>query len=272
MNLKILAYTNPNQHHWHHVNAFVRGLESHGHNVEIVKDNIVRDCDLMIMWAHKKTRHQQAQKEKGKDYLILERGYIGDRVEWTSCGFNGLNGRADFVNQNIDDNSRSKKFKYLMQPYNRSPGHYIVIMGQIANDASVVKIGFNKWLDKTYEQLKKVSFKKIYYRPHPLDANPYIPTGLKVIKGDLHDVIKRAYVVVTLNSNSGVDSVLAGTPTITCDRGSMAYDVSDHDLNLIYSPIIKTRSEWFNKLAYCQWSMEEMADGTAWKHLRGFYD
>jgi hypothetical protein len=35
-----------------------------------------------------------------------------------------------------------------------------------------------------------------------------------------------------------------------------------------YRPDIDTVQEWLNDVSYCQWSMDEMKDGTCWRHLR----
>ena len=143
-------------------------------------------------------------------------------------------------------------------------------MGQVSSDASVSHIGFNNWLQSTYMALEQITDKKIYYRPHPLEKEPYIPEGLEVLPGELHHALS-AYCVVTLNSNSGVDAVLNGTPCITMDKGAMAWDVTDHHLNAIIDPQTYDLDQWLNEMSYSQWSTDEMKNGEAWEHLRGFY-
>jgi hypothetical protein len=79
--------------------------------------------------------------------------------------------------------------------------------------------------------------------------------------------LQGAHAVVTFNSNTGVDAVIAGVPIFTIDRGSMAWEVSDHDLSEIEKPNLYDREQWAHNLAYTQWTMAEMAGGWAWSHL-----
>jgi hypothetical protein len=51
------------------------------------------------------------------------------------------------------------------------------------------------------------------------------------------------------------------------DPGSMAWDVTEHDLSRIEFPIKPDRDQWAANLAYTQWTMDEMARGWAWAHL-----
>jgi len=73
----------------------------------------------------------------GRDVLVMERGYIGDRTHWTSLGWNGLNGRARVPLAPADGGARfERNYSRLMHPYNPA-GHYALIIGQVPGDASL---------------------------------------------------------------------------------------------------------------------------------------
>ena len=72
MNFKIMAQER--LHHWPYMMAFKDGLARHGVYPDIVTDNAIPDCDLLIMWSARKKAHIKYQKNNGKNYLILERG------------------------------------------------------------------------------------------------------------------------------------------------------------------------------------------------------
>ena len=72
--------------------------------------------------------------------------------------------------------------------------------------------------------------------------------------------------VVTFNSNTGVEGVLAGVPTVTMDEGAMAYPVTGHKLVDIVTP---DRMAWAYALAWKQWRMEEMFSGVCWDVVSG---
>lgn len=244
--------------------AFKSGLERHGIfvNVKLWMDE--PDSDLSVIWGV----HNQRIVNHDLDCLVLENGYIGDRKLWVSCGFNGLNGRADFVRWKADDERLWSVRDYLRPQKFRDDGD-IVIMGQVPTDASVKRIGYDKWLNNTIADIKQITEKRIYLRPHPLDGNKY--NKIETICGSLQDALNMAACIVTLNSNSGVDATLAGAPCIATDIGSMAWDVTNHNISDILNLKFFDREQWLKEMSYCQWSMAEMFNGDAWEHLKGYY-
>jgi len=73
--------------------------------------------------------------------------------------------------------------------------------------------------------------------------------------GPLAKALAGAAVVITWNSNTAVDAILAGKNTTAADKGSMAWEVSD-------------REAWAHALAWRQFSQDELTSGFAWEHLR----
>jgi hypothetical protein len=56
---------------------------------------------------------------------------------------------------------------------------------------------------------------------------------------------------------------------IAIDRGSMAWDMARHEITL--KRITPNRDQWLYDLAYKQWTLEEIAAGEAWEHLKKRY-
>jgi len=73
--------------------------------------------------------------------------------------------------------------------------------------------------------------------------------------------------VVTFNSNSGVEALLQGVPVLAFDEGSMVWSLCNRSLSDIESPSLPDRAQWLNDLSYAQWTLAEMKEGLAWKHL-----
>lgn len=261
-------------HSYKYEQAFANGLKAHGHTVlDYPWNSEPGNIDLAVIWSIKNIRLITYFKERNINYVVLERGYIGDREKWTSCGFNGLNGHADFCNKDSDD-KRLHHVKKYMKPIREEKGDYIVIMGQVSGDSSVKYIGFNNWLDKIYKEIRHEGRGRLYYRPHPLEKEPYIPEGLEVIKGSLKQVICNAHCVATLNSNSGVDAILAGVPVFADDEGSMVRDLRMGIFDSISTPYIpeERRNQWLKDMSYTQWTIEEMELGETWDHLKKRYE
>jgi hypothetical protein len=83
----------------------------------------------------------------------------------------------------------------------------------------------------------------------------------------IEEDFKNAWAVVTFNSNSAVESVIAGIPSFVDDHGSMAFEVSNRNLIYLDDPKTPEREQWAYNLAYCQWTHEEMRSGETWAHL-----
>ena len=257
--------------------AFAEGLALHGITPEVLELGAAPSGDapdLAVMWGHNRREIQARQRAAGRDYLVIERGYVGDRFVFASIGLNGLNGRAEFnTADKADDDSRWRKhFADLMAPW-RDVSNGVgdcLVMGQVAGDASVRNVNITRWYQEIVDQIRRHRpGQRIRFRVHPNQKQRSCPAHAIAVDHDepLTVSLSSARFVVTFNSNSGVDAVLAGVPTVTLDEGAMAWPVTSHDLaRPFYQP---DRTAWANRLAWCQWSVEEIASGEAWAHIRG---
>lgn len=241
------------QHTWG--GAFAEGLRRHGWEVTLSSDP--RVCDLLVLWGVRRQHWIKQQLARGGEVVILERGYLADRFEWTSVSFGGeLNGRAEFRGPFHDGSRWEKHFAHLMQPWRQRPDGPVVIMGQVPGDQAVRAIDIDRWCKCTAEHYQEQG-RKVIIRKHP---------KVQPVQRPLADVLAEAERVVTFNSNSGVDAVLAGVPTIAVDRGSMAWDVTGHDLK--EDPPTPDRTAWAHRLSWCQWRMDEMRSGACWDAIQ----
>lgn len=256
------------KHHSFWGNSFAEGLRSHGIEPQITIGYNPSDCDLAVFWGHHERARaiMEAQLSRGLHYLVMERGYFGDRFAWTSLGYDGHNGRADFCNTK-SSGDRWRRHRRRMKAWN--PGNeYILLIGQVPTDAAIAKINIEKWYDETVTWLKDITDIPIKFRPHPMTMQPVPIENPKATNRQLHRDIKNARCVVTFNSTFGVDSILAGIPVITVDQGSMVWSIASHDLADVTNPPMPERKQWAHDLAYCQWSKEEIESGIAWEHLK----
>lgn len=256
--MKIIIYTGRADHQQTHARAFHSGLRRHGIDAPVLSiASSPVECDLAVMWSARHKAHQSA----ARDYLVMERGYLGDRTLWTSLGFNGLNGRAEFRGCGGPERFE-RHFGADLKPWRRG-GQYAVVMGQVPGDQSIDGVNIDAWYASAIVGAREC-WDRVFFRPHPL-ARKVAPPGVQIIEGDLRSVLSGAGLVVTYNSNSGVDAVLAGCPTVAADRGSMAWDVSARDMQTV----TPDRSEWAARLAWCQWTLEEIESGEAWARIGG---
>jgi len=250
--------------------AMKSGLEAHGLSVEISEKSI--GCDLAIIHGLRRFSHfAKWQRARKRDFLVVERPYLGGKG-FMSLGFNGLNGRADFQNKQSPPDRWEAKFAYHLKPW-RPSGRYVLVTGQIATDKALGP--FAPQLDYQWlvDDIRSMTDLPIVYRGHPKESKwkaPH-PIGARRKKGTLSMALKDAFCTVTISSTTSVDSVLAGTPCIVLDKGSMAWPVCGKSVMDLLQPPRPDRTQWAYDMAYTQWSLREIASGEAWEHLKKKY-
>lgn len=207
------------------------------------------------------------QRRLRRRTVVLETGYIfrGDGPEhYYAAGFEGLNGRADFRNQN----SPADRWGLLQaQGVHYKPWRYgddVMVCGQVPWDASVDHTEHVEWIHGTIARLKQITNRRIVFRPHPqapFSAVGEIPVETGPVAWD------RVHACVTFNSNTAVEAALQGVPVFVDDIGSMALRIANRNLRDIDNPALPSRQQWAYDLAYTQWTPKEMRGGLAWRHL-----
>jgi hypothetical protein len=237
--------------------AFCEGLKRKGWSAELSTEP--QPCDLLVMWGIRRQDIIARQKAAGGAVCILERGYLGDRFAWTSVSFGGgLNGRGEFRGHHQDASRFHKHFGALMQPW-QTGGGYALLIGQVPGDQSIRNVNIDAWYQQSAAALKAAGWTDVRFRPHPKASTlPRGPSGIPVIGGTLATAMAGAGVVMTFNSNTGVEAALFGRPVVAMDRGSMAWDVAGHQVTEIVTP---DRSSWAARLAWCQFSRDEIETG-----------
>ena len=238
----------PHQHNW--CTAMGEGLVRHGWTVK--HTNAYELCDLVCFWGVRMQDQIKQAQNHGSDICILERGYIGDRKHYTSVSFGGqLNGRAEFRGP-LQNPSRWEQCGHSLQPWDPQADGYALIMGQVQGDASVTGVRLDNWYRQARLDLEAQGWVDIRFRPHPITTR----VGTQV---DLATELAGAALVVTYNSNSGVDAILAGRPVIAYDHGSMVWELSGQQC--------PDRLTWAHAMAWKQWTKDEMQSGECWEAL-----
>jgi hypothetical protein len=125
------------------------------------------------------------------------------------------------------------------------------------------------WPD--YERIKLEAIRKVYpkhrivFRPKP-GSEP--PPGIDCdhwTGGDIEDVLRGASLVVCRHSNVAVDACIAGIPVV-CEGGAAAAIYGD-DLKAPRSVCREDRLRFLQRLAWWQWSSQQIRQGEFWPWL-----
>lgn len=249
--------------------AFASGLRRHGWKADI-GEVVTGSPSLVVLWGVRKRRVIDQANREGCEVCILERGYLGNRLAWTSVAFGGgLNNRGQFRGTSDDPARFNKHFPNAIQLWRPKDDGYALLIGQIPNDMSLDPVGgcLDDWYRQASEAMRARGY-DVRFRPHPgavergyREAVPGAPT----INGTLQQALAGAALAVTFNSNAAVDAVLAGLPTLACDEGAMAWPVVGHGLE---DPVtMPDRSAWAARLAWKQWTLGEMESGECWARI-----
>lgn len=247
-----------------HMTSLGFGLQRHGVHCTYYNDYepLGEDVTFAVCWGWRRGSRIRGEGFKGP-ILVAERAYLPDRFEWTSLGWDGLNGRARWPVAQDAGERFWRNWGHLACEWERVDGYHLVI-GQVLGDSALTMVDFPKWVQETIEGLDRLG-QDVYFRPHPeavKRGQAFPGTGHLTMGGSLSEALAGAACVVTWNSNTGVDAVLAGVPAITMDEGAMALPVSSHS---IYEPLVTPdRTEWFRDMAWKQYLLSEIQSGFAW--------
>lgn len=247
------------QHQLSHQRALCEGLAAHGIETKTSFSENSVDTQKVACWGW---RRGKILRERGHDVLIMERGYIGDRFHYTSLAWNGLNGHATFPDYPVDNGERFALHGGVLKPWNKG-GEYALILGQVPGDASLKGRDLVPWYSEMAIQIQQLTGLGVLFRPHPDLKKKGMVQNVRNTSpstGTLQEALEGAAFSVCFNSNAAVDSILAGVPCVAGDKGTMAWDMCSPSIIDIRRP---EREAWAHKLAFTQWSMEEIRSGEA---------
>ena len=213
--------------------------------------------------------YKWCQKEK-RDFYFMDHGYFTnahDSPHWLRIT---KNKHCQNVLQERPADRYEKYFKQEIKPW-RKDGSKVLVLPPTNAISNFFRV--ENWLENTLNTLKKNTDRTIDVREKPY--NPTIEIDnvgatVKVDRPTKHQGNinwKDYYATVTYNSNTMVASLTNGVPVFCDPNNSAATPISETDFSKIETPKYGDRIALFSSLAYNNWSMAEMADGTAWRML-----
>jgi hypothetical protein len=194
-------------------------------------------------------------------FWFIDSGYtnfIEPNKKWHRLVRNHLHFNRNFV----APANRLDIFPSFPQPW-RQDGTKILIVEPGEFAAGIMHVEAKSWGQQAAEELKKYTDRPIEFRSK---TNKKTRASLyqQLLTGDY-------YCTVSINSNSAVESIWAGVPAITLNK-HVSNPVTRSNLseinNLYYGPL----GDWLAWLSYCQFTFDELMDGTALDIVRRYHN
>jgi hypothetical protein len=159
---------------------------------------------------------------------------------------------------------RFRKFNKKFTPWKRD-GRKILVAAPDEKPCKFYGITKEEWIKQTVATIKQ-------YTDRPVEVRE---RAQKRIDRTVNDTLQTAldndvFALVTYNSVAAIESIFYGVPAFTLAPANAATPVALQDLSQINSPYYADQDKlyaWANHLAYGQFHIKELKDGTARKIL-----
>jgi hypothetical protein len=277
---------------------FIKGVKTCGDNGIIIDESKIIDSDVAVIqgFVHEEGKRAPhltfrknillSQTNKNKRTIIADSNLFLYSDPQNTHGYLRLSYDGIFPNTgeycyDKPDPKRWEKIKrdlkLELKPW-RSTGSHILLCLQRNGGWSMKGLTIVDFFNNIIKEIRKYSDRPILVRTHPGDKKSglykHLLTGKNIIVSDkllLRDDLKNSWATVIYNSSPGVASAIEGIPVFVIDPEFSQYrEVANLDLSQIENPVFPDREHWVHKMAQCHWNFSEIADGTAWKHMRNW--
>lgn len=239
-------------------------------NGELTTD-INSDKPLVVRGVTSKTEMDQCQ-EQGRDYYFIDTGYVGN---FPSIG----NPKGSKIWHRIVKN-KMQHDEIIPSPVDRwnvlfrqDPNlqfkgwkkfnKKILFVPPNPKACKAFDIDYDKWMAETLSEIRK-------HTSMPIETRIKGSRSDRNHKNTIYDALEGAYAVVTFNSIAALEAVLWGVPVfvaVPCAASPLA----SNDITKINEPFYPSdeqiKQQCYN-IAYGQFTMDEIVNGTAWKILK----
>lgn len=293
--MRVTLYLSTNRRETELKNILTRGFKQHGINVDYSSNSDWAEIntDLAVFVGVKSRKLYRACIEAGVVPLFIDKAYF--RTPTSDYYYRASLGgyQPPYLRDMKKSSDRLERLKVKLHP-RRIGGSRVVFAGSSRKYCEFHEIGdVHEYARRVCTELyfKLHGKKRIIYRPKPswwsnhgayetkVDNDVYrVPAHTEFSSPNelLSHILPDTHCLVTHGSNAAVEALVAGVPVIMLsNRGaSPVYDLCDHQLDNVlnpYWPSNKERITILSNLAHCQFSLEEMANGTMWEELKQWY-
>lgn len=234
--------------------AFDAGLRRLGFQVISGPPTDPRPGDLVLVWNRMAAGQRAAvlAERAGATVLVAENGYLGaDREgrQLYALAEGHHNGRGRWPDGGPE---RWEALGLPLQPW-RADGRHILVLAQRGIGEPGIAAP-RDWARKTVNALARLTRRPVVVREHP---------GRLSAPRPLAEQLEGCWCALTWSSGAGLKALLAGVPVIHALPGWIGAAASGSDLAAIEAPAMPDRMPMLRRLAWAQWTVEELASGEA---------
>lgn len=241
--------------------AFEAGAKAAGYGVVDARGMQAiagRPGDVLMSWnLHGYKGPIAAQfKASGGEVMVAEEGYT--RRLWPPKHFavslDGHNGSGRWFPGNA---SRWRTIGLKCADW-RVEGDHVLVCGQRGIGPPLMASPKN-WHEDVAARLRKLTDRPVVVRPHPgKNIRQVTP---------LEEQLRGAWCVVVWSSSVAVQALLAGIPVIVEAPHHILDGAVQRGIERVNAPTFTNRTDAFERMAWAQWTMDEIADGAPFRHL-----
>ena len=259
--------------------ALGAGASAAGYRALIRMDNVYSRPigDIAAFYGYQKSfPHIMADYiAAGKTVVFVDLGYWGRRCGGRYNGYHKIAVNARNPNKYLmkrkRDDSRISLLGIKAMPW-RSNDDFIIVAGMSDKSANSYGMKPEEWERWAVAEIQKHTIRPIIYRPKPSwhgarpiagsEFRPALPSSDATA-----DTFNGCHAVVTHHSNIAIDALVNGVPSFCWDGAATC--MSLQDLAQIEAPWRPDgRDQWLANIAWCQWTVPEMASGAMWRQLK----
>jgi hypothetical protein len=236
--------------------AMHNGLRRCGYDVRPYEG---KPGSVLIVWNLHSNKDRIARdfESKGGKVIVAEEAYfrVVNGEKHFALALGGHNGSGRW---NAGGPERWESFNIPFKPW-REKGTHIIVRSQ-RGIGSREMASPPDWHTRTAQELRRLTKRPVVIREHHKIRGESVGTGLDEALVDCH-------AVVTWASSIAPRSIVRGVPAFVCAPHSIAEGADAGPLRNIETPAMPDRLPTFQKLAWAQWSLKEIASGEAFAHL-----
>lgn len=244
--------------------SFVAGLKASGFHVEFrLPSAPPGPGDVLVIWNRYSDHEQTADtwERQGGTVLVAENGYCGRDAagqQLYAIAAHGHNGSGTWPDRDGEEDygARWRALGMEIGPWRESGEHILVCPNRhFGMRGLAMPID---WEASTVKQLRAVTRRPIRVRPHPNGGAPATP-----LAADLENCLA----VVVWASSAGVHALLSGVPVVCTAPWWILKDCGASALKHVEQARAGERLPHFERLAWAQWTVEEIALGLPFRYL-----